>query len=144
MRFALLLSVVLVAPVMAQEKEVLDVPGAVAGLPFSPAVKAGNLIFLSGQIGSKLGTRGLVSGGISAETTQALQNIKQILEASGGSLDDVTKCTVFLVDLQEYDAMNKAYSAVFRVEPPARSTVEVSELVFGARVEIECVAVASK
>lgn len=140
MRLAILLSLAVVSPVLAQEKEVLDVPGAVAGLPFSPAVKVGNIIYLSGQIGSRIGTRNVVAGGITAETAQALQNIKSILEASGSSLDDVAKCTVYLIDLGDFDAMNKVYASQFRSEPPARSTVEVSELVLGARVEIECLA----
>jgi reactive intermediate/imine deaminase len=140
MRLSLLLALVAVTPLAAQEKEVLDVPGAVAGLPFSPAVKVGNVIYLSGQIGNRIGTRTVVPGGIGPETRQALENIRTILEASGSSLDEVFKCTVFLADIAEYEAMNKVYASVFRVEPPARSTVAGSGLALGARVEIECMA----
>jgi 2-iminobutanoate/2-iminopropanoate deaminase len=139
-RLSLLLALSLAAPLAAQEKEVLDVPGAVAGLPFSPAVRVGNVIYLSGQIGNRIGTRTLVPGGVGPETRQALQNIRTILEAAGSSLNDVFKCTVFLADIAEYEAMNKAYAGVFGAEPPARSTVAGSGLALGARVEIECMA----
>jgi len=140
MRLPLLLALVVAAPLAAQEKEVLDVPGAVAGLPFSPAVKVGHIIYLSGQIGNRIGTRTLVPGGVGPETRQALVNIRTILEAAGSSLDEVFKCTVFLADIAEYEAMNKVYAGAFSVEPPARSTVAGSGLALGARVEVECMA----
>ena len=140
MRLSILLALTLAAPLAAQEKDVLDVPGAVAGLPFSPAVKVGNIIYLSGQIGNRIGTRTVVPGGVGAETRQALENIRTILETAGSSMDEVFKCTVFLADIADYDTMNKAYAAVFRTEPPARSTVAGSGLALGARVEIECMA----
>jgi len=143
MRITLLLALV-ATPLAAQEKEVLDVPGAVAGLPFSPAVKVGNIIYLSGQIGNRIGTRTLVPGGVGPETKQALENIRTILESAGSSLDDVFKCTVFLADIGDYEAMNKVYAGVFRAEPPARSTVAGSGLALGARVEIECMATAGR
>src|SRR5262245_36235258 len=144
MRLSLVLTLCLVAPLAAQEKEVLDVPGAVQGLPFSPAVKVGSIIYLSGQIGNRIGTRTVVPGGVGPETRQALENIKTILESAGSSLDDVFKCTVFLADIAEYDAMNKVYAGVFKAEPPARSTVAGSGLALGARVEIECMATAGR
>lgn len=140
----MLVLVAAATPLAAQEKEVLDVPGAVAGLPFSPAVKVGNIIYLSGVLGNKMGTRTLVPGGIGPETRQTLLNMKSILEAAGSSLEDVFKCTVFLADIQDYEAMNKEYAAVFRVEPPARSTIAGSGLALGARVEIECMATAGR
>jgi 2-iminobutanoate/2-iminopropanoate deaminase len=140
MRLPLLFVLVAAVPLAAQEKEVLDVPGAVAGLPFSPAVKVGSIIYLSGQIGNRIGTRTLVPGGVGPETRQALDNIRTILEAAGSSLEEVFKCTVFLADIAEYEAMNKVYAGVFRAEPPARSTVAGSGLALGARVEIECMA----
>lgn len=144
MRLIALLLVGAALPLAAQEKEVLDVPGAVAGLPFSPAVKVGNIIYLSGVLGNKMGTRALVPGGIGAETRQTLLNMKAILEAAGSSMDDVFKCTVFLADIQDYEAMNKEYSSVFRIDPPARSTIAGSGLALGARVEIECMATAGR
>lgn len=140
MRLALILSIVIASPLAAQEKEVLDVPGSVAGLPFSPAVKVGNIIYLSGVLGNKMGTRTVVSGGIGPETRQTLDNMRVILEAAGSSMDNVFKCTVFLADISEYEAMNKVYSSVFKIEPPARSTIAGSGLALGARVEIECMA----
>ena len=138
----LLLVAMLPAGISAQEKEVLRVPGAVAGLPFSPAVKVGNVIYLSGQLGNLPGTRTLVPGGIRAETRQTFGNMRAVLEAAGSSLDRVFKCTVFLADISEYEAMNEVYTTVFPVDPPARSTVAGSGLALGARVEIECIATA--
>ncbi len=144
MRLFMLLLVGAALPLAAQEKEVLAVPGAVAGLPFSPAVKVGNIIYLSGQLGNQMGTRTLVSGGIGPETRQTLMNIKTVLEAAGSSLDNVFKCTVFLADIGDYEAMNQVYASVFRNQPPARSTIAGSGLALGARVEIECMATAGR
>jgi 2-iminobutanoate/2-iminopropanoate deaminase len=137
--FALL--VLSVAPLVAQEKVVVRTPGAVEGLPFSPVVRVGNMLYLSGQIGNRIGTRELVPGGVGAQTKQALENIKTVLEAAGSSLDRVVKCTVFLRDILDYDAMNAVYAAYFPEDPPARSAVAGSGLALGAAVEIECLAV---
>jgi 2-iminobutanoate/2-iminopropanoate deaminase len=139
-----LVSLVLVPALGAQQKEVLQVPGAVAGLPFSPAVRVGDVIYLSGQIGNRIGTRELVPGGIAAETRQTLENIGTVLQSAGSSLDRVFKCTVFLADIGDYAAMNEVYAGFFPKEPPARSTVAGSGLALGARVEIECMAVRSE
>jgi reactive intermediate/imine deaminase len=116
----------------------------VAGLPFSSAVRVGDVIYLSGQIGNLIGTRELVPGGVAAETRQTLENIGTVLEAAGSSLDRVFKCTVFLADIAEYAAMNEVYARFFPKDPPARSTVAGSGLALGARVEIECMAVVGK
>lgn len=107
---------------------------------FSPAVRTGDLVFLSGTIGNRPGTREVVSGGIVPETEQALTNIRTLLEEIGLSLTDVVKCTVFLGDMRDYDAMNEVYARFFPKDPPARSTVGVDGLALGARVEIECIA----
>ena len=137
----LALSTVMTSGITAQQKEVLKVPGAVAGLPFSPAIRVGNIIYLSGQLGNKMGTRELVPGGIGAETRQTLENIKTVVEAAGSSMDKVFKCTVFLADIADYEMMNKVYASFFSEDPPARSTIAGSGLALGARVEIECMAV---
>ncbi len=106
----LALSTVMTSGITAQQKEVLKVPGAVAGLPFSPAIRVGNIIYLSGQLGNKMGTRELVPGGIGAETRQTLENIKTVVEAAGSSMDKVFKCTVFLADIADYGKMNEVYA----------------------------------
>jgi reactive intermediate/imine deaminase len=139
----LALSAVMTSGITAQQKEVLKVPGAVAGLPFSPAIRVGNIIYLSGQLGNKMGTRELVPGGIGAETRQTLENIKTVVEAAGSSMDKVFKCTVFLADIADYQKMNEVYATFFAKDPPARSTIAGSGLALGAKVEIECMAVST-
>ena len=123
----------------AQDRQVINLPTAVtASLPFSSAVRTGNLLFLSGQIG--VDATGLVPGGIRAEVRQAMENIRTVLEASGSSLGRVVKCTVFLADIADYAAMNEVYRSFFPQDPPARSTIAAAGLVLGARAEIECIA----
>ena len=124
----------------AQDRQVIQVPGSLSGLPFSPAVRVGNLIYLSGQIGNLPGTRQLAPGGIAGETRQTMENIRAVLAAAGTSFARVVKCTVFLVDIADYAAMNEVYAGYFPAEAPARSTVAGSGLALGARVEIECIA----
>jgi len=146
MRMPLLTLVLFLIPasVGAQEKEVIQVPGSLEGLPFSSAVRVGNMLYLSGQVGALQGTRELAAGGIAAETRQAMQNISQVLEYAGSSLDQVVKCTVFLLDIADYAAMNEVYASFFTNDPPARSTLAASGLALGARVEIECIALVAK
>jgi reactive intermediate/imine deaminase len=126
----------------AQEKQIVQIPGASLGLPFSTAVRVGNMIYLSGQIGAPPGSRQVVPGGVGPETRQTLENIKRVLEHARSSMDRVVKCTVFLQDIADYAAMNEVYATFFPKDPPARSTVAGSGLALGARVEIECMAVA--
>jgi 2-iminobutanoate/2-iminopropanoate deaminase len=109
-------------------------------LPFSAAVRVGNTLYLSGQVGTD-GTRKLVPGGIAAETRQAMESIKATLEQYGSSLDRVVKVTVMLADMGEWAEMNKVYVTYFPEHLPARSAFGTSGLALGARVEIECVAV---
>lgn len=128
----------------AQERRVIQLPGALEGLPFSSAVQVGEVIYLSGQIGLKPGSRELVAGGVGPETRQTLEHIKNVLEYAGSSLDRVVKCTVFLLDIADYSAMNEVYASFFPEDPPARSTVAGSGLALGAKVEIECIALAGR
>jgi 2-iminobutanoate/2-iminopropanoate deaminase len=128
------------AAAAAQEKEVIQVPGSLEGLPFSSAVRVGDMLYLSGQIGTLPGTRELPQGGVGPETRQTLENIRGVLEHVGSSLERVVKCTVFLTDIADYAAMNEVYRTYFPEKPPARSTVAGSGLALGARVEIECIA----
>jgi 2-iminobutanoate/2-iminopropanoate deaminase len=118
-------------------------PEGVARLPvFSSAVRTGDLLFLSGQIGTKPGVSPpeVVEGGIEPETRQAMENIKTVLAAEGLSLQDLVKCTIFLADIKDYAAMNSVYATFFPENPPARSALAGSGLALGAKVEIECIA----
>jgi reactive intermediate/imine deaminase len=121
-------------------REIIAPPGSSTVAPYSPGVRAGDLVFLSGQIGIRPGTRELAAGGVAAETGQALENVRTLLSAAGLDPSDVVKCTVFLADIRDYDAMNAVYGRFFATAPPARSAVGVSGLPLGARVEIECIA----
>jgi reactive intermediate/imine deaminase len=129
-----------VAPRGATLREVIH-SEKVASLPvFSPAVRAGGFIFLSGAIGVAEGTLELVEGGVEAEARQTMENIGDVLAAAGATFDDVVKCTVFLADMADYAAVNAVYAEYFPSDPPARSAVAGSGLALGARVEIECLA----
>ena len=108
-------------------------------LPFSEAVRVGNLLFLSGQLGLAPGTRTLAPGGVVPETRQTLENIRRIAEAHGSSMDRLVKCTVFLADMAEWPRMNEVYVTFFPRALPARSAMGASGLALGARVEIECI-----
>src|SRR5437870_10861796 len=120
---------------MKADVSVIHGPGEVQGLPFSSAVRVGDLLFLSGQIGNVPGTRRLADGGIAGQTRQVLENIKAVLAFAGSSLDRAVKCTVFLADIQDFAAMNAVYATYFPKDPPARSTVAASGLAGGARVD---------
>ncbi|HZN02707.1 MAG TPA: RidA family protein [Candidatus Polarisedimenticolia bacterium] len=109
--------------------------------PYSQAIRAGDLVFLSGQVGLDPATGALVEGGLEAETTRALQNLEAVLRAAGAGLDRVVRTTVFLVDLGDFATMNAIYARAFGETRPARSTVQVSALPRGARVEIDAIAV---
>jgi reactive intermediate/imine deaminase len=144
MRTVLTLAVLLLpgAAVAGQGREVIHTPHELQGLPFSSAVRVGNLLFLSGQIGNVPGTRQLADTGITGQTRATLANIKAVLEYAGSSLERVVKCTVFLATMADYQSMNAVYATFFPKDPPARSTVAGSGLALGARVEIECIATA--
>lgn len=112
-----------------------------ANLPFSEAVRVGNTLYLSGQIGVTPGTLQLVPGGLKEEARQTMKNIKTILEMHGYSMDDVVKCTVMLADMAEWPAFNEIYKDFFAEHYPARSAFGATGLALGARVEVECIAV---
>jgi 2-iminobutanoate/2-iminopropanoate deaminase len=114
-------------------------PGPVG--PYSQAIVAGGCVWVSGQIPLDPASGSLVEGGIEAQTRQVLDNVRAVLEAAGSGLDRVIKCTVYLTDLGEFDAVNRVYAEFFGERPPARVCVEVAALPKGARVEIEAVAV---
>ena len=107
--------------------------------PYSESVRVGNLLYVSGQIGTDASGK-LVTGGISAETKQILDKIKATLEKRGSSMNDVVKCVVMLTDIKEWAEMNKVYATYFTKNLPARSSLGVNGLVLGAKVEIECIA----
>ncbi len=122
--------------------EYLAFPQAeMAALPFSEAVRVGDMLYVSGQIGVVPGSVRLVEGGIVAETRQTMENIRDTLERYGSSLSRVVKCTVFLADIDEWSTMNAVYVTFFPEHKPARSAMGASGLALGARVEIECIAV---
>jgi len=121
------------------ETEYYPMPGDTRALPFSEAVRTGNLLFLSGQLGTDA-SLALVPGGIKAETRQALENIRAVLERHGSSLDRVVKCTAMLADMQEWAAMNEVYVTFFPKHLPARSAFGATGLALNARMELECIA----
>lgn len=113
------------------------------GLPFSEAVRVGNTLYLSGQIGVRPGTLEIVEGGMAAQARQTLENVKSTLEAHGYGMDDVVKCTVMLLDMSEWGAFNEIYVSYFSPPYPARSAFGASGLAAGARLELECIAAVS-
>ncbi len=113
-------------------------------LPFSEAVRVGNTLYLSGQIGVVPGSLKLVAGGTPAEANQTMQNIKTSLEAHGYQMADIVKCTVMLADMSEWGSFNEVYKTFFTGRYPARSAFGANGLALGARVEVECIAAVAK
>ncbi|HNA79354.1 MAG TPA: RidA family protein [Turneriella sp.] len=107
--------------------------------PYSQAIAAGDYLFLSGQIPLVPETGLLVSEEIKAQTEQVMKNLRAVCEAAGGSLSKIVKCTVFMTDLAQFQAMNEVYAAHFGEHKPARSTIQVAALPRGASVEIEAI-----
>lgn len=117
-------------------------PAPFQGAPYSQAIKAGGLVFVSGQLGLKLGDKELPGGTIGEQTEQVFANLRAILDAAGSSLDRIVKTTVYLQNLGDFAGMNEVYATHVGVNPPARATVEVAALPSGALVEIEAIALA--
>jgi 2-iminobutanoate/2-iminopropanoate deaminase len=120
-------------------KQTIAPPGQTGPALYSPAVRSGNLIFFSGIIGTRPGA-GLVEGGIEGEMRQVLSNLERVMTAANVTRADIIKCTVFLADIRDYDAMNAVYRQFFTEQPPARTAVGAAGLPLGARVELECFA----
>lgn len=141
----LIVSSLMAGTVAAAEPEFLN-SGKVypAGVPLSEAVRVGDTLYLSGQIGVQPGTLKLVPGGMKDEARQTLNNIRTMLEAHGYSMRDVIKCTVMLADIAKWGEFNEIYVTFFSPPYPARSALGTSGLALGAQVEVECIAHKSK
>jgi 2-iminobutanoate/2-iminopropanoate deaminase len=109
--------------------------------PYSPAIRAGNLLFVSGQVGFDPATGALVDGDVTAQTEQVMRNIGALLQAAGAGFGHVVRTTVYLADMNEFTRMNEVYARYVVDPPPARSTVQVARLPRDARVEIDVIAV---
>ena len=121
-----------------QAVQTTKAPGAIG--PYSQAIRAGNLLFVSGQIPLDASTGEQIRSGIADETKKVLENLRAILEAAGGSLNDIVKTTIFLKDMNQFSTVNEVYGSFFSQPFPARATVEVSRLPKDVNVEIEAVA----
>jgi 2-iminobutanoate/2-iminopropanoate deaminase len=117
-------------------------PAPFQGAPYSQAIAAGGLVFVSGQLSLRPGDEELSGATIEAQTEQIFANLRAILEEAGSGLDRLVKTTVFLQDLDDFQGMNSVYAKHVGDRPPARSTVEVARLPSGAKVEIEAIALA--
>jgi 2-iminobutanoate/2-iminopropanoate deaminase len=128
-----------------QGKQVIktkEAPEAIG--PYSVGISAGGFVFTAGQIGIEPSTGEVVSGGVEAETRQALANLSKVLQSGGSSIDQVVKTTVFLRDIQDFTKMNEVYAEFFKENHPARSAVQVAALPKGVAVEIEAIALRSE
>ena len=124
-----------------KEREVIVSTGAPAAIgPYSQAIRAGGMVFVSGQIPLDPATGQVVDGGIAAQAERVLDSLRAILDASGSGLERVVKTTVFLTDLGTFAEVNEVYARFFPQEPPARATVQVAALPRGVGIEIEAVA----
>src|SRR5919108_4101650 len=119
-----------------------EAPAPFQGAPYSQAIRASGLVFVSGQLALRPGAHELSGGSIQEQTEQVFANLEAILEEAGSGLDRLVKTTVYLADLSDFQAMNEVYARHVGDRPPARATVEVAALPSGALVEIEAVALA--
>ena len=123
-------------------KELVTSPAAPKAVgPYSPAVREGNWIFCSGQIGLDPASGEMVAGGVVAETERVMENLRAVLGAAGASFDNVVRATIYLIDLGDFASVNEVYAKHFTAPFPARATVGVAALPRGAKVEIDAIAV---
>jgi 2-iminobutanoate/2-iminopropanoate deaminase len=125
------------------DKEIISTdraPGPFQGAPYNQAIRTGDLVFVAGQLGIELESGELAGPSVEEQTGQIMRNLSAILDASGSSLDQLVKTTVFLLDLDDFGGMNEVYARYVGDRPPARSTIGISQLPSGARVEIEAIA----
>ena len=115
-----------------------NAPGAIG--PYSQAIRAGDFLFLSGQIGLDPATGQIVDGGVAEQTHQVLKNLGEVLKAAGASFSQVAKTTVYLQDMADFSVMNEIYGGYFSTPAPARATIQAAGLPRGVRVEIDVVA----
>lgn len=135
---AALLAALLVPASLCAQRQSVTAPGMNATATLTPGIRYGNILYVSGQLGT---SRDAPDSTIQGQTKRALENVQKVVQAAGGTMADVLKCTVFLADVKDFAGMNSAYSQAFPKEPPARSTVAVAALVSpAAKVEIECIA----
>ena len=129
---------------MTEKQAVLtdEAPAPFQGSPYSQAIRAGELVFVSGQLGMLPGTHELVGTTIAEQTEQVFANLRAILEAAGSGLDRIVKTTVYLTTLDDFQGMNDVYRRHAGEVPPARATVGISELPSGAVIEIDAIALA--
>ncbi len=123
-------------------KQAISTPDAPAAIgPYSQAIRVGQMVWCSGQVGLDPKTGNMVSGGVEPETHQVLANLRAVLEAAGARPEHVVRTTIYLTDLGDFGRVNAIYGDAFLTDPPARATVQVSALPKGARVEIDAIAV---
>ena len=139
---ALLLAIGMAGCASSPTKEAVSTKDAPAAIgPYSQALKAGNLLFLSGQISIDPKTNQMNAGSIEEQTKQALENLDAVLRASGMTMDNVVNTTVFLKDVNDFAKMNAVYGTYFKDKPPARATVQVARLPRDALIEISAIAI---
>jgi 2-iminobutanoate/2-iminopropanoate deaminase len=130
------------SPHLGARRSAISAPNTPPAIgPYSPAIKAGNLVFVSGQVPIDPATGTMVDGDIGAQTEQVMRNLGALLQAAGAGFEHVVRTTVFLADMNDFAAMNAVYGKYLVDPPPARATVQVSRLPRDARVEIDLIAV---
>ncbi len=128
-------------PAAPERRAILPEQSPKTGLPYSPGILVGDTLYISGHLGRDPVKTALVSGGIEAETRQALANIREVLLGAGMDFKDVTTVTVFITDFKEFEKFNSIYREYFPTDPPARATVQVAALNVGAKIELQMIAV---